>query len=97
MLWIPDIEDSTRFWVTEDSSDDTDWKNTDIWSADTSSGKVADIFDTKFKNSLKSLGKSKTKDWSWTYISGINQTNIAAPKIINKAKDKIKAIDSEIL
>ena len=91
------MEDLTRFWVIEDSSDETAWKNTDIWSADTRSGKVAGISDTKFKNSLNNLGRSNTKDWSWTYIRGISQTNIAAPTIINTAKDRINAIDSETL
>ena len=91
------MEDFTRFWVIEDNSDETAWKNTDIWSADTRSGKVAGISDTKFKNSLNSLGRSNTKVWSWTYINGINQINMAAPTIINTANDRINAIDSETL
>ena len=97
VLWIPDIEDFTIFWVMEESSDDTAWKKTDIWSDVTNSGKAVGILETKFKNSLKSLGKSNTNDCNWTYINGISHINIAAPKIINMLNESIKAIDSEIL
>ena len=97
MLWIPDIEDLTKFCVTDESSDDTAWKNTDIWSELTRSGKAAGIVETKFIKSLNNLGISNTNDWSWTYKSGISQVNIAAPITIKIEKARTLAIDSEIL
>ena len=60
------IEDLTKFWVIEESSEETAWKKTDIWSESTKSGKAAGIVDKKFKKSLKSLGISNTNDCSWT-------------------------------
>ena len=66
VLWIPAIEDLTRFCVIEDNSDETAWKKTDIWSESTSSGNAAGTVDTKFKKSLKSLGISRTNDCNWT-------------------------------
>ena len=83
VLWIPEIEDLTMFCVIEESSEDTAWKNTEIWSELTKSGNAAGIVETKFKNSLNNLGISRTKDCNWTYSNGINQVNIAAPIIIN--------------
>ena len=53
VLWIPDIEDFTIFWVMEESSDDTAWKKTDIWSELTKSGNAAGIVEIKFKNSCR--------------------------------------------
>ena len=61
-LCMPAIDDFTIFWVIDDNSDETAWKNIEIWSESTNSGKVAGMVDTKFKNSLNNLGISKTKD-----------------------------------
>ena len=97
LLCIPEIDDFTRFWVIDDISEETAWKKTDIWSDDTKSGKAVGILDTKFRNSLNSLGKSRTNDCNCTYIRGINQINIAAPTNIKIVKDKISAKDSETL
>ena len=97
VLCIPAIDEFTRFWVIDVNSDETAWKKTEIWSESTKSGNAAGIVETKFKKSLNNLGISKTKDCSWTYISGINHVNIAAPIIINIEKDRIIESDSEIL
>ena len=97
VLWIPEIDDLTIFWVIDDSSDDTAWKNTEIWSESTKSGNAAGIVDTKFKNSLNNLGISRTKDCSWTYSNGISHTNIAAPIIIKIENARIVARFSETL
>ena len=51
VLWIPDIEDFTIFWVIELNSEETAWKNTLIWSEFTNSGKAVGIVETKFKKS----------------------------------------------
>ena len=83
VLWIPEIDDLTMFCVMDESSEDTAWKNTEIWSEFTKSGKAAGIVETKFKNSLNILGMSKTNDCNWTYNNGINHVNIAAPTIMN--------------
>ena len=83
VLWIPEIEDLTIFCVIDESSDDTAWKNTEIWSELTKSGNAAGIVETKFKNSLNNLGISSTKDCNWTYSKGMSQVNMAAPTIIN--------------
>ena len=83
VLWIPDIEDFTIFWVIELNSEETAWKNTLIWSEFTNSGKAVGIVETKFKKSLNNLGISRTNDCIWTYSKGINHVNIAAPIIIN--------------
>ena len=94
---MPEIEDLTIFWVMELNSDDTAWKKTLIWSEFTNSGNAVGIVDTKPKNSLNNLGISKTNDWSWTYIRGINHVNIAAPTIINIENAIIVDIGWEIL
>ena len=86
VLWIPEIEEFNIFWVMVESSEDTAWKKSVIWSELTNSGKAAGIDDTKFKNSLNNLGISRTNDWSCVYIRGINQTKIAAPTRTNNEK-----------
>ena len=92
VLWIPEIDDLTRFCATNDNSDDTAWKNILIWSDETKSGNLAGSSEIKSKKLLNKFGKSKTKAWSWMYKRGTSHNKIAAPVTTNIPKVRINAI-----
>ena len=92
VLWIPDIDDLTRFWVIDDSSDDTAWKNIEICSEEIRSGYEVGRAATKVKNSLNKLGISKTNACSWIYRRGTNQIKSVREAIINIKNVTIKDI-----